>query len=134
RRREELAPLTATGGDEPGREREEEGRELRQRVGQEGEQQHPRGDAELGREARRPDAEDDRLRAERERGRATHEEDRQRPRLLVHPARKAVPGGGRDRERAPRDEAGDTGEGMEGEHEAGPEEHVAGGGEGGGCG
>src|SRR5438876_9118815 len=39
--------------------------------------------------------------------------------------RERPPGGGRDRERAPGDEAGDAGERVEGKHETVPEENVA---------
>ena len=55
---------------------------------------------------------------------ADHEGDRERPGLLVHPAREPASLGGGLRQRAARDEAGDAGHGVERQHERISKEHL----------
>ena len=106
---EELVPLAAAAGDQPGGERQEERGQLGQRVREDAEDQLAAGDVELVGDRRALETEVERLGAEREEGHRGDEEDRQLARLDVDPAREAGPLGGGDRHRGAGDEAGDAG-------------------------
>src|SRR6185436_6073059 len=109
RRGEQLAPLTAAAGDQPGGERQEERGQLEQRVRQDAEQEDADRDVQLEGDRRALEAEVERLGREREEGNGADEEDRQLAGLDVDPAREAVPLLGRERHRGAGDEAGDAG-------------------------
>ena len=88
-RRQQLVPLAAAAGDQPGGQRQEERGQLEQRVREDAEDQRESRDVELGGEGRALEAEDRGLGAEREEGDRADEEDRQLARLDVDPAREA---------------------------------------------
>src|ERR1700704_161270 len=121
RGREELVPVVAPRGDDPGSEREEQDGQLRQSVREEANEEQARRDAELGRERRRAGAEHEGLREQRE-GRGAHDEaDGERPRLVVDPAPDAGVPGRLERQRGSSDEAGHARHGVQCEHERGAE-------------
>src|ERR1700754_4477090 len=86
-RGEQLAPLAAAAGDQPGGERQEERGQLDQRVREDAEDQFEPADVELEGERRALEPEVERLGREREEGDGGDEEDRQLARLDVDPAR-----------------------------------------------
>ena len=94
-RGEQLVPLAAAAGDQPGGERQEERGQLRDRVREDAEDQLEAGDVQLVGEGRALEAEVERLGGEREEGDRADEEDRQLARLDVDPARDAACAGRR---------------------------------------
>src|ERR1700761_9279214 len=85
-RGEQLAPLAAAAGDQPGGERQEERGQLDQRVREDAEDQFEMGDVELHRQRRSLEAEVERLGREREDRDRGDEADRQLAGLEVDPA------------------------------------------------
>src|SRR5262249_31123615 len=114
-RRQQLVPLTVATGYQPGGERQEQRRQLRDRVREDAEDPFGAGDVELGGEGRAWQAEEERLVSRREQGHGGDEEDRQLARLDVDPTREPGPLGGRDRHRGAGDEAGNAGGRVQGQ-------------------
>jgi hypothetical protein len=83
---QELVPLAPAAGDEPSGQRQEEGRQLGDRVGKNAEDQFQAGEVKLGSDGRTLETEVERLRRQREEGHRADEEDRQLARFDVNPA------------------------------------------------
>src|SRR6201994_2273306 len=99
RRREQLVPLAAAAGDQPGGEWQEERGQLDQRVREDAEDQFEPADVELESEGRALEAEVEGLGREREDRHRGDEADRQLAGLDVDPAREAGPLLGGERHR-----------------------------------